>query len=276
MTLSPGSVSVLILAGRRTVGPPDAVAAAGGRSVKAFVEINGQSMLERVVRTLRQSLAIGEIHLCLPDEADLAEGGPGLASAIAAGPFARVAPASSPSASVRSFVAPRLDRQIVLVTTADHPLLTPAMVETFLEAFATSGAEVGVALADADRISSLYPQSRRTKLAFSDGRLTGCNLFAFRGDGAVRVLDFWRQVDRHRKQPWRIAHALGWGTLALYLCGRLALAGLFTRLSRRFDCRLQAVRLEDPHAGIDVDTPDDLRLVTEIIVRRESGAGRAG
>lgn len=272
MISSLGPVTVLILAGRRTVGPPDAVAAAGGRSLKAFVDINGVPMLERVVRTLRQTQGIGEIHLCLPAETDLAEGGPGLAAALTAGDWARTVPAESPSASVGGFVAPRLDRQTVLVTTADHPLLTPEMVDEFLRAFAASGAEAGVALTDAACIAARYPRNRRTRLAFADGRFTGCNLFAFRGAGAARVLEFWRRVDRHRKQPWRIAHALGWGTLALYLLRRLSLDEVFERFGRRVGCRLRAIRLTDPHAGIDVDTPADLSLVREIITRRETAS----
>lgn len=273
MTTGAGAVTVLILAGRRTVGPPDAVATAGGRSLKAFVEINGRSMLERVVSTLRQSPGGGDIHLCLPDEVDLAEGGPGLTAVLAAGGFARAVPSESPSASVGGFVEPRLDRHTVLVTTADHPLLTPEMVDEFLRAFVASGAEAGVALTDAARIAARYPQCRRTRLAFADGRFTGCNLFAFRGAGAARVLEFWRRVDRHRKQPWRIAHALGWGTLGLYLLRRLSLDEVFDRFGRRVGCRLRAIRLSDLHAGIDVDTPDDLRLVRDIITRRETGTG---
>lgn len=272
MTAAPGPVTVLILAGRRTVGPPDAVAAAGGRSLKAFVEINGAAMLERVVRTLRRTEAVGEIRLCLPAEADLAEGGPGLAAALAAGAWARTVPAESPSASVGGFVAPRLDRETVLVTTADHPLLTPEMVDEFLRAFGASGAEAGVALTDAERIAALYPRNRRTRLVFADGRFTGCNLFAFRGAGAARALEFWRRVDRHRKQPWRIAQALGWGTLVFHLLRRLSLDEVFERFGRRVGCRLRAIRLTDPHAGIDVDTPADLQLVREIIARRETAA----
>jgi hypothetical protein len=145
------------------------------------------------------------------------------------------------------------------------------MVDEFLRAFAAGGAEAGVALTDAEHIAARYPRNRRTRLMFADGRFTGCNLFAFRGAGAARVLEFWRRVDRHRKQPWRIAHALGWGTLALYLLRRLSLDEVFERFGRRVGCRLRAIRLTDPHAGIDVDTPADLQLVREIIARRETG-----
>lgn len=269
-----GPVSALILAGRRGSGRPDVVAAAGGQAVKALVEINGKAMIDRVVTTLRQSGAVAEIHLCLPDDLDLSSSRSRVATELAEGTLFRVPTAPSPSASVRQFVAPRLAQKTVLVTTADHPLLTPAMVIEFLRGFSASGAEVAAALTRTDAIVARYPESRRTRLAFADGDFSGCNLFAFRGPGATRVLDFWRRVEQHRKQPWRIAHALGWVTLLLYLCRRLSLAALFARLSRRAGTRLHAVLLEDPHAGIDVDTVEDLQLVTSIITKREGGVGQ--
>jgi len=269
-------VAALILAGRRSVGAPDSVAAAGGQPVKALVRINGRSMIERVIATLRESGAVNEISLCLPDDLDVTTCAPDLAGEFAAGTLQRVSAAGSPSASVRAFVAPRVGKQAVLITTADHPLLTVEMVNAFLRTFRSSGAEAAAALADAAAIGARYPQSRRTRLAFADGAFTGCNLFGFAGEGSLRVLDFWRRVEQHRKQPWKIAHALGWSTLVFYLVGRLTLAQMCERLGHRAGSRLQAVILGDPHAGIDVDTPDDLRLVTAIIEDREKPGVSAG
>ncbi len=271
MTSTTRPVSALVLAGRRGSSRSDVVAAAGGQAVKALVEINGKTMIERVITTLRESGAVTEIHLCLPDDLELAPTQSRLVAELAEKALFRAPTAFSPSASVRQFVAPRLERETVLVTTADHPLLTPVMVTEFLRGFSASGAEVAVALTRTDAIVARYPESRRTRLTFADGDFSGCNLFAFRGQGATLVLDFWRRVEQHRKQPWRIAHALGWGTLLLYLCRRLSLARLFARLSRRSGTRLHAVLLEDPHAGIDVDTVEDLRLVRSIIAQRENG-----
>lgn len=275
MSTPPTAVCALVLAGRRPAGAADPVAASAGVPIKAFVPINGRSMLERVVSTLRACPSIAEIHVSLPDDVDLASGCPALAPAFADGTLHRVAPQSSPSASVRAFATGRVLRQTVLVTTADHPLLTREMVEEFLRAWAAAAPEAAVALTDAPRIAALYPGARRTQLRFADGSFTGCNLFGFQGPGALRVLDFWGRLDGHRKQPWRFAQALGWTTLSLYLAGRLTLAAALARLSERSACRLHGVRLADPHAGIDVNKLDDLRLATWIIEQRENAAGRA-
>lgn len=275
MSIASASVCALVLAGRRSTGTPDPIAAAAGVPVKALVQINGRTMLERVVSSLHRCPEIGEIHVSLPDDVTLS-GYPQLAAEFAAGALQRVPPAASPSASVREFVTARVQRQTVLATTADHPLLTSEMVQEFLRSFAASGAEAAVALTDAPRIAARYPASRRTQLRFTDGRFTGCNLFAFHGAGALHVLDFWRQIDQHRKHPWQLARALGSGTLALYLCGRLSLPNAIARLSERSGSRLHAVQLEDPHAGIDVDKLEDLQLVTSILEQRENARTEAG
>lgn len=263
-------VTVLVLAGRRSKGTPDPVAAHAGVSIKAFVPINGQTMLERVLNTLRNCPAVGDIHVCLPQDVDPGEVSPELAKRFQAGHIQRVAPMESPSASVRDFVGKRVAQGPVLVTTADHPLLSVDMLNVFLDHFAAGAAEVAVAITDVDALSARYPASRRTRLHFADGAFTGCNLFAFQGPGALRLLAFWERIDPLRKKPWRLAGALGWSTLLLYLCRRLSVSAAVERLGLRCQSRLQVVKLDEPHAGIDVDKVEDLELVTRIIKEREA------
>jgi len=266
---APAPVCALILAGRRPGAALEPVARVGGRSVKALVPVHGRAMVERVIGALRASPALGELHLSLPDDVPVATECPTLARWLADGTVHRVAPQPSPGASVLAFVAPRAAAGPVLVTTADHPLLTTAMVEEFLAGFAASGAEAAVAVTRTEELLRRYPGSHRTKLAFRDGRYSGCNLFAFRGAGATGVLRFWRGLDQHRKQPWRIAWAIGLWTLWLYRRRALDLAGILARLGQRTGTRLAAITLADPHAGIDVDSPADLALVTSILRARE-------
>lgn len=266
---APAPVCTLILAGRRPGVAAEPVAQAGGRSVKALVPVHGRPMIERVVSALRASPAVGALHLSLPDDVPVATECPALARWLAEGTVRRVAPQPSPSASVLDFVAPRATAGTVLVTTGDHPLLTTAMVDEFLAGFAAAGAEAAVAVTRTEELLRRYPGSHRTKLEFRDGRYSGCNLFAFRGAGAIGVLRFWRGLDQHRKQPWRIAWAIGLWTLWLYRRRALDLAGILDRLGRRAGTRLAAITLTDPHAGIDVDSPADLALVHAILRARE-------
>lgn len=255
-------VRALILAGSRR--KHDAVAMAGGKSLKAFVEVGGVPMIERVIRTLLETRCCDTITISLPEMMPLQGECPQLFTWLQAGTVCAVAPAASPAESVLRELQRAPEDALHLVTTGDHPLLTSAMVHTFLEALRGDPAEVAAALVDTRAILQRYPTSRRTALRFADGPRSGCNLFAFRGRKASSVIRFWRRMETLRKHPLKMASALGPGTLLLYTLGRLTLDAALTRLGGKLGVRLLAVPLGSPEAGIDVDTPEDLQLVQKI------------
>lgn len=267
--MSEAPLAALILAGSRSDSDP--VAAAGERSCKAFVPVAGQPMLARVIDALEASGRVGRITVVLDAAAPLASEAPELASRMADGGIQRIDPEPTPSRSVlRAFATLPTDTPL-LVTTADHPLLTADMVADFIDDALKSDADACAGLAPTALIDDAYPQARRTRLRFRDGGRSGCNLFLFRGPRARNVLSFWARMEARRKRPWRLALALGPITLAAYALGLLTLEGAMRRLGHKADARLHAVILRQPEAAIDVDTLADLRLVETIL-----GAGGAG
>jgi hypothetical protein len=174
--------------------------------------------------------------------------------------------AESPAATVVRALQTIDGAPPLFVTTADHALLTPAMVRHFLD-HAPAAADVAAGMATDRTIQPAYPDTRRTYLRFRDVAVSGCNLFLFRSDRARRVADFWRQVERHRKQPWRMVAMLGLGNLVGFLLGRLTLDQVIARLSTKVDARLAAVDMPFAEAAIDVDKPADLELVRAIVAR---------
>ncbi len=255
--------TALVLAGSR--GGTDPVAAAAGLPHKALVPVGGRAMVLRVLDTLRQCPEIRRIVLCL-DDAALIGSLPELAAAVAAGEIATIAAARSPSASVLAALEKLAEPLPLLIATADHPLLTPAMVRHFLGALGE--AEAAAAVAAETVIAPVYPESRRTYIRLKGGAYSGCNLFALTGVDAVRAARFWAQVERYRKQPWRLFAAAGPWSLILFLLGRLDLAAAAKRLSAILDVRLRIVTMPFAEAAIDVDKPSDLALVEKIFAAR--------
>lgn len=113
-----------------------------------------------------------------------------------------------------------------------------------------------------------HPHARRTFLKFRDGRYTGSNLFAVLTDDGLKALRFWRRVERERKRPWRIAKAFGLRSLLAYVLGRLTLDETMIRASNAIGAKVRAVITPLAEAGIDVDKPEDLALVEEILRQR--------
>ena len=257
-----------MLAGRR--GVADAVAAAAGVTHRALVPVNGVAMLLRVVRTLRATPGIGRLTISIDDPAQL-DSVPELVEAQRAGWLTTHVSLDSPSTSVGDMLARFRPTSGVLVTTGDHPLLTPAIVAAFLTAArARSAADVVVGMVPARIVRAAHPDAVRTFLPLRGESFSGANLFWMRAPGARRVTDFWRDAERHRKQPWKLVRSFGVVTLLLFLLRRLDLEAALARASRILGARVEAVELEDAEAAIDVDKPSDLALATRIREQREA------
>ncbi|HXV23863.1 MAG TPA: NTP transferase domain-containing protein [Alphaproteobacteria bacterium] len=255
--------TALVLAGSR--GAADPVALAAGLRHKALVPVAGRPMVLRVLDTLRQCPEVRRIVLCLED-VGIASSLPELAGALARGELMTVAADHSPAASVLAVLERLTDPLPLLVVTADHPLLTPAMIRHFLGEL--GDAQAAAAVAAESVIARAYPQTKRTYIRLKDGAYSGCNLFALTGADAAAAARFWMKVERYRKQPWRFFAAAGPWALLSFLLGRLDLTAAVERLSEMLEVRLHVVAMPFAEAAIDVDKPSDLALAEKIIAQR--------
>jgi CTP:molybdopterin cytidylyltransferase MocA len=243
--------SALVLAGSR--GGVDPVAAYGGASHKALIQLGGETLLARVVGALKTA---GAARIAvISSDADVR-------IEIARLGVEALDEAAGPSLSVKTG-AERLGTPLV-VTTADHALLQPEWVTRFL---ADIPADVDVAALVAGRaiVETAAPGTRRTWLKLADGDWSGCNLFYLADDRSLGVVDLWRRVEAERKRPWKMARILGPGMLLRYATGRLALRDAATQLGKLAGVRAAIVETPFGLASVDVDKPADLDLVRRMV-----------
>lgn len=256
--------TAVVLAGDR--GPSDPVAQATGAPCKALSPVAGVPMLWRVLDTLRRVPEIADIVVVGPRETTLARHARIREQLDAAG-IVWVAPGDSPAASAAAALERLAPDRPVLLTTADHVLLRPAMVEAMLEG--ADAGDLAVGLARYPAVRAAYPEVSRTVWRLAPDGYCSCNLFVARSDAGRRLIGFWRRVEAQRKHPARILVELfGWMALARYLLGRLALTQALARLSARVGVEMHGVLLDDVESAIDVDTLADLRLAEAILARR--------
>lgn len=246
--------TALVLAGRRD--GVDAVAASAGVGHKALALVDGKPLIFRVVEALRAAADVADI-LVATDDRDVA---------AASGGVTIVPTASSPSATVAQALR---TTPSLLVTTADHGLLSSALVETFCAGVPPA---CDVAAGVVPRRAFGGGAKRRTFYRLADDDYCGANLYAFVGERGVAAARFWAGLEADRKRPWRLAARIGPLVLVRYAARRLDLAAAFALLSRRAGAVIAPVVLDDPDAAIDVDTPDDLAEVRA----RLSAARRCG
>ncbi len=267
MPAQPTPFTAIVLAADR--GHPDPVARAAGVSCKAMVPVGGTPMLIRVLEALRAAGSVASIILCGPPRAVIDQDSH-LRQILESYPLDWLPSGPSPSTSAAAALKTLAAETPVLLTTADHALLTPAIVDHFCRQARQASADVLVALAAYEAIMKSYPGMRRTATRFQDGPFCGCNLFAILNARGRQAADFWRQVEAERKKPWKMIHKLGWLVVLKYLTGRLTLAEGLGRASTLIGIEADAVLMPFPEAAIDVDTPADWSFV-ESLVRQSDG-----
>ena len=261
--------SVIILAADRELTDP--VAQFAAVSCKALAPVSGREMVLRVLDALAEAEEIGPLFLVGPSIASVEQNAE-LSGLVNSGQVSWIEPQDTPSTSAFAVLQSLPEDVPVLVTTADHALLTAGMVDYFCREARTSGCDVLAGVARHELIAEAVPGTRRTVTKLKDGGYCGCNLFAFLTPQSRKAADFWRNVEKERKKPLRIIKVMGWMTVLRYLLGQLTMEQALGGLSRRMGLRVGAVRMPFAEAAIDVDKVEDLQLVESILAERQKGA----
>jgi hypothetical protein len=227
--------TAIILAGQRPGTDP--LASAFGNRLKALVPLGGEPMVTRVVRTLAATPGIGRIM----SRAGISE-------------------------SIRAVAGGDAAPWPVLVTTADHPLLTPSIVHAFLAD--SSDVDVAIGMVEKQVMQKAYPANQRTWLKFRDGHWSGANLFALNGPAAGGALRLWAEAEQDRKKAWKLFLHFGpW--LALRAITRtIGLNQALILAGKRLGLTAKIVPLANAEAAIDVDKISDHTLAEAILAAR--------
>jgi GTP:adenosylcobinamide-phosphate guanylyltransferase len=253
--------TTIVLAADRAAG--DAVAAAAGVACKCLTPVAGKPMIIRVLDALNDATQIGDCILCGPP-LKVVESSSAITGCLASPHIRWMANRATPSTSTLNALNQLSGSAPVLVTTADHALLGPEMIDYFCTSARDSGCDLVAAVADHETIAAAYPGMRRTVTRLKDGAFCGCNLFAFMTPRARKAADFWRRVEHQRKKPWRVVGALGPVVIMRYLLGLLTLDEALSRMSRRLQLRIGVVKMPFAEAAVDVDKVSDWRFVEKI------------
>lgn len=255
--MTPRWNAIILAAGR---GPHDRLAKAYGVANKCAIEVAGKPMLARVVQALHESGSVASILVSIEDRA--------IAHAILGNRAATIASAGSAPASVIAAVERGAITYPILITTADHALLTPAMVHHFCRSSERAAADFTAGLATAETVLAAYPKTIRTFFRLGKTRLAGCNLFALHNERGLKLLARWQHLERIRKNPWRLVAVFGVLPLLRFIVGTLDIDAALAIVSRKFGLQVKAVLMPFAEAAIDVDKPADKDLAELILAQR--------
>lgn len=257
--------AAIVLAADRTTNDPIAVKT--GLACKAFAPICGTPMIIRVLDALEASDMVKTIIICGPPKSVIA-GCPELEERIRSGRVTWLPNLDSPSRSADSGLAQIDPGTPVLLTTADHALLTPSIVRYFLSKSQTTRSDATVGLVKYEDVAAAFPGVKRTVIQLREGGVCGCNLYAFLNHRGRGLVSFWQRAEDLRKRPWLlISQTFGLMTVLYYLLGLLTLDKGLTIVAAKTGIEVQPVFLPYPQAGVDVDKVEDMLLAESVLAR---------
>lgn len=262
------TVTVLVLAASRA-GPEDAVAALQGVSHKCLVKIDGEIMLQRVVREIANSRCAGPIHVSIESE-DLLRQVPYISDLMDAGRVHFVPAGPNLFESILSAADSIAQPYPLVVSTGDNALHTSEMFDHFCEAVLRSEMDGGVGMTPAATILEAYPDGKRAFHELRDGGWSSCNLYAAGSAKAIEAAKVFRTGGQFGKRPSRILKAFGLPFMLMYKFKLASADGLARFLSRRWGIDLRLVPMPFADAPIDVDNPGDFHR-TEAILKARRG-----
>jgi len=252
------AATAVVLAGSRSGKDP--FAESYGTDLKALIPVGGKPMVQRPVDALLASPNFEVIRV-------LAQQPDRIREVLPDDPRILVEPSGETIAATleKMCVDPNV-RWPMLVTTADHALLTPAMIADFLAK--SAGADVAIGVVGEDALIKRLPQTKRTWLRFRGGAYSGANLFLLGGPKIRSTLELWRSNEQNRKKAWRMLLTVGLFAGVGALLRLRTLQQTLDTVGRKLNLRIRVVELSDPLAAVDVDKPADHELVTAILEGR--------
>lgn len=247
--------TAIVLAGSRP--GPDAFAAKYGTDLKALIPVCGIPMVARPVNALLLSPHIIAVRVLSQQPERIAEALPRNSR------LAVAASGSTIALTLEAVLADPATKFPLLVTTADHALLSPSMISDFCRQ--AEGSDLAIGVAEKRALRARLPGTKRTWLSFRGGSYSGANLFAFGSPAASKAVALWRSVEQDRKKGWRMISALGPALLAGAVLKLRTLDQTLASVGKRLALDIRKVELADPLAAVDVDKPADHALVTAIL-----------
>lgn len=159
----------------------------------------------------------------------------------------------------------------LLVATGDIPLLTTEAVADFLARCHRARAQFYYAIVRKETNEAKYPGTRRTYVRLKEGTFCGGNLFLVRPEVVAEGIRRGVAIINLRKNPVGLVRLIGFSFIWKYLWHNLALREAEECFSRLLGLTGVTVETPYPEIGVDVDKPEDLGLIREVMLCRQKG-----
>lgn len=248
-----GTVPTVIMAGGKA--KPEIIAATGVDN-RALIEVNGVTMLSRVVGALKNAPSVGAITVVgdLPDSEN----------------YTHVRDHGGFVENLFAGVDASEKAEYILISTADIPYITGEVVEDFIQRGRELNADIVYPVVRVEDCYKRFPGMKRTAVSIREGKFTGGNLILARPEFLQSHRARIAQAYAARKTPLRLALMLGLGAtcraaVAIMMLPKvLSITQLEQAAGRMLGGVARAYVSPYPEIATDVDKVSDLEALKEL------------
>ncbi|MFN2164355.1 MAG: nucleotidyltransferase family protein [Candidatus Promineifilaceae bacterium] len=249
-------------------GPDDPLYEYTQGKPKALLDMEGRTMLERVMDALQTSQNIDRIvvvglgsdmgmHFLRPVDMHLTDRG-GMVSNVLAG--------------VEWLRQDKPDIDHVLYCTSDIPTISGTIVDEFVRRCQPLDRNIYYILVTQEAMEKRFPHSNRTYVKFKGVDGAGGDMAIARAALADSHQELWEALTNARKHAWKLARIVGFGTLIKYLLRQLSLDDVEKTAERIINGPVGIVVDPPAELAMDADKPQQVDMLREEL-RRMDAAG---
>jgi len=238
------------------MGPEDPLRIMTGVTKKALLRINGKPMIHYVVDALAGSPEVERfiiVGLSPEESPDL--GVPATFVPAQGSLFDNVVAGFEKLQEISS------DAQLVILSTADIPLLTTEMVNWFIRTCTETDHDLYYTIVERSVMEERFAKAARTFVPLRERAYCGGDILMARTDVIHCNQALVDQLMEARKSFWKQVRLVGLGFLIRFALRRLAVADAERHLSKVLHVRGRAIPTPFAEMGMDVDKPHQLEIV---------------
>ena len=153
----------------------------------------------------------------------------------------------------------------IIVATCDIPLITPDSIRYFIDRALELRVDLCYPIIEKSLYISRYPDVRRTYVILKDGEFTGGNLIMFNPYKIKAIENQIRFLINNRKNPLKMARALGMFITIQLLLKQLEIKRIETYVQRKFNIEGRAMIIPYPEVGSDIDRSEDIEILEKYV-----------
>lgn len=157
------------------------------------------------------------------------------------------------------------DEKNVIVATCDIPLITSDSINYFIDKALNLKVDLCYPIIEKSAYMAKYPDARRTYVILKDGEFTGGNLMMINPHKIKAVENQIRFLIDNRKNPLKMARALGVLITLQLLLKRLTIKKIETYVQKKFNMRARALIIPYPEVGSDIDKAEDIEILEKYV-----------